>query len=506
MELSKILANVEVREIRWTGETDDLQRLMQSKLEISGLAYDSRQVAPGFLFFCIPGQKTDGHNYAAQAVERGAAVLVVERFVDLKVPQIRVSSTRESLALAAGSFYGHPSEQLLMIGVTGTNGKTTTTYMIEAVLKAKGYSVGVIGTIGNQLGEKRWPAGHTTPESLDLQKLLAEMRADGADAVVMEVSSHSLDQHRVLGVNFDIAAFTNLTQDHLDYHQTLENYRAAKGKLFRELGQKETKKGILKRAVINADDPSADYFLQVSSVPSVTYGVEEDAAIQAKDWDVTPQGARCTVQYPGGTVDMTLQLTGRFNISNSLTAFTVGFIVGMEPEQIVEALQSLRGVPGRFENVDQGQPFSVIVDYAHTPDGLVNVLNTAEALAEGKIVTVFGCGGDRDRTKRPIMGGVVAEMSDIAVVTSDNPRTENPHQIIEDILPGVQAVPGIEYKVEPDRKQAIALALSMANPGDLVMIAGKGHENYQIVGKEVLPFDDREVARQVLRGMGYDRS
>ncbi|MZP28958.1 UDP-N-acetylmuramoyl-L-alanyl-D-glutamate--2,6-diaminopimelate ligase [Heliobacterium undosum] len=525
LELIHLLADIEVCDIRPSGNSAAAPLAGAAGgnpffgQKISGLAYDSRRVQPGFLFFCVPGQKTDGHRFAADAVGRGAAALVVERYVDVDAPQIRVPSTRKSMAQAARVFYGNPSGRMLMVGVTGTNGKTTTTHLVEAILTAQGRRVGLIGTNGNRLGDKSWPAEHTTPESLDLQALLAEMAGEGADAAVMEVSSHALDQLRVLGVDFDLALFTNLTQDHLDYHETLERYRDAKGILFRELtgvmkGAKEANssgatpeatplQGGPKRAIINADDPNAGFFIAASAAPVITYGIDADAMIKGRDWTVTPQGLTCDVLYPGGEVRLNLQLTGRFNLSNALAAFAAGWAAGIDPEAIAAALGTVTGVAGRFERIDLGQPFSVIVDYAHTPDGLENVLVTARALAQGRVITVFGCGGDRDRTKRPKMGAVVARLSDVAIVTSDNPRTEDPQRIIEDILPGL--ADGVDVHVEPDRSSAIALALSLAQPGDLVMIAGKGHETYQIVGAKVLPFDDRQIARERLRGMGYDR-
>ncbi|MCW2278852.1 UDP-N-acetylmuramoyl-L-alanyl-D-glutamate--2,6-diaminopimelate ligase [Heliophilum fasciatum] len=490
MKLEEILAEVPVQSWSQNG---------QPAMEIAGLAYDSRQVAPGFLFFCVPGHQADGHNFAQQAVAKGAAALVVERFLPLDVPQILVDSARSALAQAASCFYGHPSRHLWMIGVTGTNGKTTTTHLIEAVLRRHGKKVGLIGTIGNRLGDQVWPAAHTTPESLDLQALLATMRAAGADAVVMEVSSHALELGRVAGVDFDVAVFTNLTQDHLDFHHTLENYRQAKGRLFQQLSAGNN----AKFAVINADDPEASYFINTSAVQVLTYGSAQAADVHGRDVEVTPRGAACQVDYPGGTATLQLALTGHFNIANALAAFTVGVASGVPSETMVAALAQVRGVPGRFEPVGGNQPFSVIVDYAHTPDGLENVLKTARAITAGRIITVFGCGGDRDRTKRPLMGREVARWSDWAMVTSDNPRTEAPLAIIDDILPGVRSVEGVQYRVEPDRRQAIAMALQEAQAGDLVLIAGKGHETYQIIGREVHDFDDRQVAQSELAKLGY---
>ncbi|QGG47848.1 UDP-N-acetylmuramoyl-L-alanyl-D-glutamate--2,6-diaminopimelate ligase [Heliorestis convoluta] len=514
MELGKVLAGVGFKEVgygnrifpgTYSDQGDEGNFLPLWKEEISGLAYDSRQVEPGFLFFCIPGLQRDGHDYAVQAVERGATVLVVERYLKkIQVPQIVVSSSRDSLSQSASNFYNHPSSRLLMVGITGTNGKTTTTHLIEALLQAQGLAVAVIGTIGNRLGEKQWPATHTTPESLELQALLAQMELEGAQAVVMEVSSHALDQGRVDHVEFDYAIFTNLTQDHLDYHGTLENYREAKSRLFQKLH--EGKKSRVTRAIINVDDEHAFYFRQNCKVPQITYGLKEKATIQGEKCKVTPRGASCDVTYPGGTVALQLQLTGRFNLSNALAAFALAYSEGLAVEEIAKALGSVKGVPGRFEIVDQGQPFSVVVDYAHTPDGLENVLTTARNVAKKRVITLFGCGGDRDRTKRPKMGSIAARWSDWIVVTSDNPRTEKAEQIIEDILPGIRGVAGASYEVVVDRKEAIQKALTLAQQDDLVLIAGKGHETYQIVGTEVFPFDDRKVASDILRGLGYEKS
>ncbi|WP_243138038.1 UDP-N-acetylmuramoyl-L-alanyl-D-glutamate--2,6-diaminopimelate ligase [Heliorestis acidaminivorans] len=514
MELGKVLDGVNIKEVRTykvnhprimtkqqDGEDTSLALL---KEEISGLAYDSRQVKPGFLFFCIPGLKFDGHDFAAQAVAKGATVLVVERFLKLEVPQILVTSSRDSLSQGACNFHNNPSQKMLMIGITGTNGKTTTTHLVEAVLRAKGLSVAVIGTIGNRLGERSWLATHTTPESLDLQALLAKMEHAGAHAVVMEVSSHALDQGRVDHVEFDYAIFTNLTQDHLDYHGTIENYREAKSILFKKLEQGEKKTP--KRAIINNDDLHGPFFCQECSVPIITYGLHEGAMIRGTNCLVTPKGASCDVTYPRGKVTMKLQLTGLFNLSNALSAFAIAYAEGVEEKQIIEALRAVKGVPGRFETVDQGQPFSVIVDYAHTPDGLENVLMTAKKVARKRLITVVGCGGDRDRTKRPKMGSVAAQWSDWVVITSDNPRTEKPEQIIEDILPGIHGVTETSYEVIVDRKSAIKRALMLAEADDLILIAGKGHETYQIIGTEVFPFDDREVATEILRGLGYEKA
>jgi UDP-N-acetylmuramoyl-L-alanyl-D-glutamate--2,6-diaminopimelate ligase len=490
--LSNLLNNLEVLEISGNPE-----------LEICGLDYDSRQIDQGFLFVAIPGFKTDGHNYIDAALGRGAVALVVERGVSAPqgVVVVKVPDTRLALAQLAASYYGNPSTKMRLIGITGTNGKTTTSYLIEEILQRQGYRTGLLGTISNRIGGKEFSVQHTTPESLELQKLLAQMVDVNSDYAVMEVSSHALALNRVEGCEFDVAVFTNLTQDHLDFHHCIEDYRNAKLSLFVNLGVKVSKSG-LKYAVVNVDDAEGNRFAASTPVEVITYGIKQEAMVTAKEIRITPQGASFKGVLPSQEVNIKLNLTGRFSIYNALAALAVGWREGIELDQIRDALEAVPGVPGRFELVDCGQDFAVIVDYAHTPDGLENVLSTAREVASGRVITVFGCGGDRDRTKRPLMGEVVARLSDYAVVTSDNPRTEDPLLIIEDILPGICKTGSKGYEVIPDRREAIQKAMQQAKAGDMVVIAGKGHETYQLVGSAVLDFDDRKVSREILGELG----
>lgn len=469
---------------------------------VSGIAYDSRRVEPGFLFVAIKGFTTDGHLYIGDAVQRGAAAVVLQE--DLPVPgeavKILASDTRRLLPVISARFFGHPSRHMTMVGVTGTNGKTTTTNLIETIYRVHGVKTGLVGTIHNRIGHRVLPVEHTTPESTDLQQLLAEMFREGVRAVTMEVSSHALLLHRVDQCEFDTAVFTNLTQDHLDFHGTMEDYLAAKLRLFTGLGRDAVKTGP-KHAVVNIDDPVAQRVLDACPVPVITYGIDRPADVTARDVRITTRGVSFTAVARGEDIPLDLKLTARFNVYNSLAAVAAGLAGGIPTPTIKEALEGVSGVPGRFELVDRGQDFAVVVDYAHTPDGLENVLSTAREVARGRVIAVFGCGGDRDRTKRPLMGEIAARISDLAVVTSDNPRTEDPQLIIEDILPGVRRVPGAEYVVIPDRREAIRRAIGTAAPGDVVVIAGKGHEDYQIVGRQRLHFDDREEAAAVLESI-----
>lgn len=463
-------------------------------MPVRGIAYDSRKVEPGYVFVAIEGFRTDGHLFAGEALEKGAAALVVSKPVAVpgEVPLVRVPDTRLALALLAARFYGYPGHRLKLTGVTGTNGKTTTTYLLRAVYRRAGARVGLIGTVANWIGERKIPVTHTTPESLDLQKILAEMAGAGVDTVVMEVSSHALALKRVAGCRFDTAVFTNLTQDHLDFHKDMQDYLGAKKILFEEAERV---------AVINGDDPAAPELRKAcrGGVRVVTYGIREKADVTAEKIDVHRKGTSFLARTPWGEAALNLKLTGSFNVYNSLAALAAGGAAGIPLAAMAAALEEVAGVPGRFELVDRGQDFTVVVDYAHTPDGLENLLRTARQICTGRLVAVFGCGGDRDRTKRPLMGEIAARGSDLPVVTSDNPRTEDPLKIIADIEEGVRKVrrPG-DYVVLPDRRQAIRYAIGSASAGDVVVIAGKGHEDYQIIGTEKFPFDDREEAARAL--------
>lgn len=484
----------------------DVERQGPLGVEVTGLTDDSRAVRPGSLFVAVKGVKTDGHRYLAQAVQAGAAALVVQDRgappTGSTVPTIRVPDSRKALGLLAGRFHGDPSSRLTMIGVTGTNGKTTITYLCRAILEAAGRKVGIIGTVAYQIGAERLPAPHTTPGAVELQALLARMEAAGAEAVVMEVSSHALALDRVAGCEFDLAVFTNLTQDHLDFHADLEDYFEAKLRLFRDLTP-EGRKPAPKRAVVNLDDERGGRVCQASRVPVWTYAIRQAADIRAEDVRLALSGTRFTAATPAGRFEVASRLVGEHNVSNMLAAIGVGLHEGLAPAQIQAGLQALDNVPGRFEKVEAGQDFTVAVDYAHTEDALVRLLAAANRLKTGRIITVFGCGGDRDRGKRPKMGRAAATQSDLVVLTSDNPRSEDPLAILGEVEAGAKQALAEgkargRYEVIPDRRQAIEAAIRLAQPGDMVLIAGKGHEDYQIVGSQRLHFDDREVAREAI--------
>ncbi|BAF60047.1 UDP-N-acetylmuramyl tripeptide synthase [Pelotomaculum thermopropionicum SI] len=467
---------------------------------VEGIAYDSRQVRPRFLFVAIKGFRADGHEYIGEALERGALAVVMERRVELPpgVAWALVPDARRALALLSARFYGNPSFKMKLIGVTGTNGKTTTTSLIADILAGAGCRVGLIGTVNNRIGDRVLPVKHTTPESADLQQLLHEMVIEKVDACVMEVSSHALALHRVDGSEFDLAVFTNLTQDHLDFHRDMEDYLESKLKLFKWLGRPGHKReaGI---AVINADDPHAGQFIRAAGGTVYTYGIKNAADVRAESISIGARGACFGVAGKWGRLRLDLRITGLFNVYNALAAFTASAAMGVPAEEIKEALEKARGAPGRFEMVDSGQDFAVVVDYAHTPDGLENILKTARKITEGRLITVFGCGGDRDRTKRPLMGGIAARYSDFAIITSDNPRTEDPLKIIKEIEEGMKTAGWERYVTEPDRRKAIRLAVEMARRGDVVVIAGKGHEDYQIIGTRKIPFNDRREAAAALK-------
>lgn len=469
-------------------------------IPVAGVHYDSRQVRPGYIFVCIEGYRTDGHLYIRDAIAREAAGFVIEKDVPLPpgVPYARVRSSRRALAVMGANYYGQPSRSLTVIGVTGTNGKTTTSHLIEAVLRARGERTGLIGTIWIKIGDEKRPVERTTPESLDLQRILREMVNSGVSAVAMEVSSHALYLDRVAECEFDIGVFTNLTQDHLDFHGNLKDYLAAKMRLFQGLGEKRTKKRP-SYAVVNCDDPAGRVIMQNTKVPVITYGIREEADVRARDVRLTGEGSDFIVSCKEGDFPFKVSLPGEFNVFNSLAAICVGLKEGVPVPLLQDVLRKIKGVPGRFQRVDEGQNFTVIVDYAHTPDGLENVLRTARRIAPGRLITVFGCGGDRDTGKRPLMGRISGELSDYSVLTSDNPRTEDPESIIRMIEEGIKKVNNASYTVIPDRYEGIRHALHCAREGDIVVIAGKGHENYQIIGDRVIPFDDYQVAREILQ-------
>lgn len=472
-------------------------------LEISGISIDSNKVKEGHLFAALKGEKTDGHRYIDSALGNGAKALLVEDAPDRTYPGISViqaGDSRESLARASANFYGHPTKELCLAGVTGTNGKTTVTYLLESIWKEEQRNPGVIGTIEYRYGGKRVEAPMTTPESLDLMKMLREMRDSGVDSAAMEVSSHAIDRKRVQECHFDAALFTNLTQDHLDYHGTIDNYYNAKKKLFTELLPASVKEK--KFSVINVDDPFGLKLAKEAHGNVITYSLgDKSASVFAETFRVSEEGINARVITPWGTVQINSPLFGEHNLSNILAAASAALSLGSPPGAVEKAVAGFRTVPGRLERVENPLGFQILVDYAHTPDALKNVLLAVRPLTAGRVILVFGCGGDRDRTKRPQMGAVGIGLSDILIVTSDNPRTEPPEAIIDDIERGVlESDPrGKPYFRISDRREAIRKALGMAREKDTVLIAGKGHEDYQIVGAAKLPFDDRAAARDILK-------
>ena len=465
---------------------------------VHGLTADSRKVERGDCFVAVPGFKQDARRFIPDAVARGARLVVTEgdAVPGVGVAQVLVPATRPALARLAAAYYGHPSRALTVVGITGTNGKTTTSYLVDALLRDAG-PTGILGTIQYVVGDEVRPAGQTTPEALDIEAMLATMRDRGVRGVAMEVSSHALALARVEGLAFDVAVFTNLTQDHLDFHGSLDEYGRAKRRLFELLAGSPKRR---RTAVVNGDDPWGGRMVAGLDLDVLTFGLGAGHRVRAARFTSSLEGIHMHVETPRGAVDLDSPLIGEHNVMNLLGAVGAGIGLGLEPGAIARALAGVTAVPGRFEQVRAGQPFLVIVDYAHTPDALERVLTTARKITTGRLGVVFGCGGDRDRTKRPIMGEIAARLADRVWITSDNPRSENEHAIIEEIAIGVRRVCAApdRYAMVADRRAAIFAALSWAAAGDAIVIAGKGHETYQIVGADILPFDDRAVARNIL--------
>lgn len=467
-------------------------------ISIEGISYDSRKVGKGHLFVAIRGDNFDGNDFIPEAIERGAVAIVSEQKaipIGSKLSWAIVDNARGALAIISGNFYNQPSRRLYLIGVTGTNGKTTVTYLVESIFQQGGRKIGRLGTIDYRIGERLVEAERTTPEAPDINRYLAEMVENDCLACVIEVSSHSLDMERVYGCDFDVAVFTNLTRDHLDFHLSMERYFSSKRKLFEYLENKKV--GV---AVINLDDPKGKELQRGLKVRSITYGWQPPADVTVESYRFSLKGLKATIKTPKGKLKVSSPLIGRGNLSNILAAVGVGMAAGIPLSDISRGIARVSPIPGRFEQLDEGQDFTVIVDYAHTDDALKNLLESVREVAKGRVITVFGCGGDRDPSKRPLMGAHAVKLSDIAMVTSDNPRTEDPLQIIREIEVGIESV-GVRkgaHLVIPDRKEAIKKAIEEARPGDTVLIAGKGHERYQIIGDKVIPFDDREVARQFI--------
>ena len=473
--------------------------------EISGVTYDSRRVAPGMIFVAVPGQNADGHEFISAAVERGAAAVICERTQAFpsRATRICVPDAREAMARVSRSFYHHPSAKLKVVGVTGTNGKTTVAFMIKAILEAAGLRTGLLGTVRYEIGDRRLPAQRTTPESVEVQQLMSQMLKADCQACVMEVSSHALDQKRVLGVEFDVGIFTNLTRDHLDYHGTMESYFAAKKKLFTSL-KEGTKKGA---AIINIDDAFGARLASETTGLEVqlTYGLDQTARLRATKIELSAEGSRFVVETPERKFALRLPLIGRHNIYNALAAVGAGLALRVDVVKLQAALNAMPPVPGRLEAVPCGQPFGVFVDYAHTDDALRNVLTTLREVTKGRVLLAFGCGGNRDAGKRAKMGRVAAELADFTIITSDNPRKEDRARIAAHIEAGYRAVRDEACSIELDRRLAIQQILGKAEPGDTVLIAGKGHETFQEFEDTVVPFDDRLHAQEVLEELGFHR-
>jgi UDP-N-acetylmuramoyl-L-alanyl-D-glutamate--2,6-diaminopimelate ligase len=465
---------------------------------VRAVTADSRKVERGDCFVAVPGFKQDARRFIPEAVARGASLVVTEgaALPDVGVTQVLVPATRPALARLAAAYHGHPSRALTLVGITGTNGKTTTSYLVDALLRSAG-PTGILGTIQYVVGDEIRPAGQTTPEALDIQGMLATMRERGVTGVAMEVSSHALALARVDGLAFDVALFTNLTQDHLDFHGSLEEYGRSKRRLFELLAASPKPR---RTAVVNGDDPWGRRMVEGLDLAVLTFGLGPGHQVRPARWASTLEGIRMRVDTPRGPLDVNSPLIGEHNVMNLLGAVAVGLALDRSPAAIANALGGVDAVPGRFEQVRAGQPFLVVVDYAHTPDALERVLTTARKITSGRLGVVFGCGGDRDRTKRPIMGEIAARLADRVWLTSDNPRSEPPQAIIDEIAVGVRRVWAApdRYAMVADRRVAISAALSWASTGDAIVIAGKGHETYQIIGSDVLPFDDRDVAREAL--------
>jgi UDP-N-acetylmuramoyl-L-alanyl-D-glutamate--2,6-diaminopimelate ligase len=469
----------------WNGSSD---------VDIRGISYDSRSVQKGDLFIAIKGEKADGARFIPQAIQNGAVAVASDREIeaDPRIASITVRDSREFLAEIARLFYDDPSSKLKLIGITGTKGKTTTSYLIDSIYSCAGIRSCLGGTIEMRIGPQRFHSSHTTPESSDLMRFLHQASAEGCTHGALEVSSHSLVLKRVFRTRFAVGVFMNLTHDHLDFHGDMESYYQAKRLFFCP----ENGNGI-EAAVVNTDDAYGERLAAELRIPVLRFGFGKSADIRACTWLTHAEGTDLECQTPAGSVRFQMNLVGRPNIYNTLAATGAALSLGMSLEKIRAGIESLKGVPGRMELVDAGQAFTVIVDYAHSPDSLQNLLETVGQLPHGKLIVVFGCGGDRDRTKRPVMGEIAARLSDFALATSDNPRSEDPLEILKEIEPGLRRGPAA-YAIESDRRRAIQSAIAMAQPGDAVVIAGKGHEDYQIIGKRVISFDDRKVAADLI--------
>ena len=479
MTLSELLKDVNIKKIDGGGS-----------MKISGIACDSRKVKPGNVFVCITGYETDGHKYAKSAVENGAVAVVAEHDLPtVDVPCVIVDNTRKAMSEMAATFYDYPYKKFKLIGITGTNGKTTTTYLIKSILEHLGKKVGLIGTNQNMIGDMIMETSRTTPDSLELMQLFDMIASHNVDYVVMEVSSHALALDRVTACTFDVGAFTNITQDHLDFHKTMEEYLAAKSILF----------NICNTGVVNKDDARSEYLIENARCRNmITYGINQDCDLKASNIILNEDGVKFDINYGAMEEHVDLPIPGEFSVYNALTAIGCCMAENIPLDLAVDGLHSAKGVKGRIEIVrTPGTNYTVIIDYAHTPDGLLNVINAIRGFAKGRIVTLFGCGGDRDASKRPIMGKIAGELSDFCIVTSDNPRTEDPEKIIKQVVEGVKQT-DCDYEVITNRFSAIEYALDHAKKNDIILLAGKGHETYQVLGKDTIKFDEREIVQKLL--------
>ncbi|MFO1445805.1 UDP-N-acetylmuramoyl-L-alanyl-D-glutamate--2,6-diaminopimelate ligase [Bacillus sp. Bva_UNVM-123] len=462
--------------------------------KVISIENDSRHVKTGSLFICIKGFTVDGHDFAEKAVEKGAIAVISEKKLTLPVPVILVKDTKRAMAVIADAFFQQPSQKLHLVGITGTNGKTTTSHIIEKILSDSGKKTGLIGTMYMKIGENKYDVKNTTPDSLTLQHYFKQMVDAGVESTVMEVSSHALDEGRIHGCDFDVTVFTNLTQDHLDYHKTMEDYKHAKGLLFAQLGSAFCHKNP-KYAILNNDDPTVRTYTKATAAHVLTYGITKKADIMAANIRMAASGTVFDLMTPFGKHTVSMKLIGKFNVYNVLAGVGAGMASGIPIYKIIQSIEKVEGVSGRFETVHAGQNFTVIVDYAHTPDSLENALKTIKQFSKKRIFVIVGCGGDRDRSKRPLMAEIACKYGTHPIFTSDNPRSENPQSIIKDMEAGVV---GKQFITIIDRKEAIHYAVKTAKEGDVVLIAGKGHETYQLIGNQIINFDDRLVAREAI--------
>ena len=458
--------------------------------EIAAVTSNSREKTDRGLFFCIPGARFDAHNYAPQAIGNGCVALVVERYLDIDVPQVRVSNARAAMSRMAAAFFGHPARGMKLVGITGTKGKTTSTYMLKAILEKAGHKCGLIGTTGNMIGDKLLPGSLTTPDPIDLQRTLRMMADEGVEYVTMEISAHAIDMHRLDGMVFEVGCYTNLSQDHLDYFHSMENYFETKKKFFTT--------GMVRNATVNVDEETSAGVLEAIDIPCLTYGICAPADLFARDIEITEDGVSFEVQLQGmHPLQVNLMMTGMFNVYNAMAAASCAMVLGISAEDIKAGLEGMPSVPGRIEMLPTNTPYRVILDYSHVPDALMNILTTVRQFAKARVIALFGCGGDRDQGKRPMMGEIGGKLADLSILTSDNPRTEDPMKILEAIEAGIKPTGG-EYVVIENRREAIRYAMEIAEAGDIIVLAGKGHETYQEINGVKYPFDEKVVVQELL--------